>query len=295
MRPLNLMVYRHSAFYSPILAGIAGGFFAREGFTPSYTVMPPGRDVGAMLASGEIQVSQASVSTSWSWLDRGTPPPFTIFATLNRRDGFCIAARRPDPDFRWKKLLKGGFVYAHGGQPQAMLAYALHLKGIDLAHTRGLDRGGPAESMAAFAAGEGDWFHEQAPYPQQLEAEGKAAVVASTGEVIGPVAFSALAATPAWLARPEAAGFVEAFRAAREWTHRAPAAEVAETVRDYFPKIGSGALACSIGFYQKLGCWDGPLGISRPEYETTLDVFGHSGLIAHRHAYEQVVSPLPQS
>jgi hypothetical protein len=41
MTVLNLMVYRHSAFYSPILSAIAGGFLAHEGFELTYTVMPP--------------------------------------------------------------------------------------------------------------------------------------------------------------------------------------------------------------------------------------------------------------
>jgi hypothetical protein len=36
----NLMVYRHSAFYSPIQSAIAGGFLAREGFEATYTIMP---------------------------------------------------------------------------------------------------------------------------------------------------------------------------------------------------------------------------------------------------------------
>jgi hypothetical protein len=40
MTILNLMVYRHSAFYSPILSAIAGGFLAHEGFEPTYAVMP---------------------------------------------------------------------------------------------------------------------------------------------------------------------------------------------------------------------------------------------------------------
>src|SRR5690606_12379724 len=114
-RPLHLMVYRHSAIYSPMLAGIAGGFFAREGFAPTYTVMPPGREVGDMLASGEIHVSQASVSTSWAWLDQGRQPPLTVFATLNRRDGFFIAAREVHEPFDWQRLPAGKFVYAHGG------------------------------------------------------------------------------------------------------------------------------------------------------------------------------------
>jgi len=290
MTPLNLMVYRHSAFYSPILAGIGAGFFEREGFAPAYTVMPPGRDVGQMLASGEIHVSQASVSSAWPWLDRGAQPPFRLFATLNRRDGFLIAARRPEPEFRWENLLRGGFVYAHGGQPQAMLAYALHLQGIDLRQVSGLDRGGPVEAMAAFAAGEGDYFHEQGPYPQQLEAQGLASIVASTGSVIGPVAFSGLAATRAWLAQSHLPAFLRAFGAAREWTQRTPSDDVAAAVQKYFPQIQPGALASSIAFYQRLGCWGGPLDIPRSEYETTLDVFEHSGLLARRHPYEQVVT-----
>ncbi len=291
---LNLMVYRHSAFYSPLLAGIGAGFFARAGFAPTYTVMPADRSVGAMLASGEIHVSQAAVSSAWPYLDRGETPPFVIFANLNRRDGFLIAARRPDPEFRWNKLATGRFMFAHGGQPQAMLSYALHLQGIDLGRISGIDAGGPEAAMAAFAAGKGDYFHEQAPYPQQLEADGHAHIVASVGEVIGPVAFSSLAATPAWLARPEAKTFLRAYRAARAWTHTALASEVAAAVRSFFPDIHPDALVRAVAYYQKLGCWGGGLPIERSEYETALDVFAHSGLVAQRHAYEQVVIAPPQ-
>lgn len=62
MTILNLMVYRHAAFYSPIQSAIAGGFLAHEGFEPTYTVMPPQRSVSEMIASGEIHVSQSAVS-----------------------------------------------------------------------------------------------------------------------------------------------------------------------------------------------------------------------------------------
>jgi len=289
------MVYRHSAFYSPILAGIARGFFARAGFAPTYTLMPAGRDVGGMIASGEIQVSQSSVSTSWAYLEKGESPPFTIFAQLNRRDGFLIAARRPDPAFRWEKLRGSRFMFAHGGQPQAMLAYALHRKGVDLSEVRGLDGGDPETSMAAFAAGEGDYFHEQAPYPQQLEAEGKAHIVASVGEAIGPVAFSTLAASPAWLAKPEAPEFLRAYREARTWVDSAEPEEVAAAEQPFFPAIRRDALARSIAYYQQLGCWSGGLDIPHDEYETILDVFLHSKLITRRHPYELVISPVPRS
>lgn len=291
---LHLMVYRHSAFYSPLLAGIGAGFFARAGFAPSYTVMPADRSVGAMLASGGIHVSQAAVSSAWPYLDRGETPPFVIFANLNRRDGFLIAARRPDPAFRWDKLATGRFMFAHGGQPQAMLSYALHRKGVDLGQISGIDAGGPDTAMAAFAAGDGDYFHEQAPYPQQLETNGHAHIVASVGEVIGPVAFSSLAATPAWLARPEAKIFLQAYGLARQWTQGAPPAEVAMAVHSFFPDVHPDALVRAIAYYQKLGCWGGGLPIERSEYETALDVFAHSGLVSRRHDFAQVVVAPPQ-
>jgi NitT/TauT family transport system substrate-binding protein len=289
MTPLNLMVYRHSAFYSPLIGGVAGGFFEAEGFTPTYTVMPAGKTVGEMIASGEIHVSQSAVSASWPYLEKGQEPPFQHFATINRRDGFVIASRTLDPDFRWDKLAARRFMFVHGGQPQAMLAYALHKKGVDFSRVNGIDAGAPDAAMAAFRSGQGDYFHEQAPYPQQLEVEGHAHIVASVGEAIGPVAFSSLAAAPAWLEKPEAVSFVRAFRTAREWVNTADPAEVAAAEQAFFPHVHRAALTRAILYYQKLGCWAGNIAIAPALYETALDVFAHSKLISRRHAYDRVV------
>jgi NitT/TauT family transport system substrate-binding protein len=293
MTILNLMVYRHSAFYSPILSAISGGFLAHEGFEATYTVMPPGRSVGEMIASGEIQVSQTAVSGSWAYLERGETPPFVHFAQINQRDGFLIAARRPDADFRWEKLAARRFMFVHGGQPQAMLAYALHKKGMNIAALKGLDAGNTGQMMAAFRAGRGDYFHEQAPYPQQLEQEGVAHIVASVGEVIGPVAFSSLAASPQWLAGTDAQRFMRAYRKAREWVNTAPPEKVATAEQSFFPDIHREALTHSIANYQELGCWAGEVTIDRAHYETALDVFVHSKLIRKRHAYDEVVASPP--
>ena len=293
MTTLNLMVYRHSAFYSPLLSAIGGGFLAHEGFEPTYAVMPPRRSVGEMIASGEIQVSQTAVSGSWAYLERGEKPPFMHFGQINQRDGFLIASRRPDADFQWEKLVAGHLMFVHGGQPQAMLAYALHRKGVNIAELNALDAGDTGQMMAAFRAGEGDYFHEQAPYPQQLEHEGVAQVVASIGEVIGPVAFSSLAASPAWLAGTDAPRFMRAYRRAREWVNSAPPNVVAAAEQSFFPDIHHDVLVAAIACYQKLGCWAGSVGIDQAHYETALDVFAHSRLIGRRHPYDQVVVPPP--
>lgn len=293
MTVLRVMASRHSAFYSPLLGAIAGGFLQAEGFEPVYAPLPPGKTVAQLLVAGEIDVAQSAVSSSWGPLEQGQPPPTVHFAQINERDGFFIAARHPDPTFTWDKLLSGQFMFVHGGQPQAMLAYAMHKQGVDLAQVSALNAGSTEAMMAAWRQGQGDYFHEQGPYPQQLAHERTAHIVASVGEVIGPVAFSSLTATRSWLQRPEAARFMRAYRRAREWVHTAPAAEIARAEQRFFPDVDQHALTQTIAQYQQLGCWHPQVTITREAYEAALDVFLHARLITKRHPYEQVVVPPP--
>jgi NitT/TauT family transport system substrate-binding protein len=292
MTNLRIMVSRHSAFYSPLLATFAGGFLQSEGLSGTYQVLPAGRTVGEFLAAGEVEVAQSAVSYSWSVLEKGGQPAVVHFAQINQRDGFFIAARQRAPAFAWNRLLEGRLMYVHGGQPEAMLRYALHKQGVDLSRVSGINAGGTDAMLQAFRGGQGDYFHEQGPYPQQLEVEGHAQVVAAVGEAIGPVAFSSLAATREWLARPEARGFMRAYRKARAWVRSAPAAEVAASLQALFPGSAREALVRGLEAYQRLGCWDGEAVIDPAHYERALDVFQHAGLISRRHAFaDMVVAP----
>ena len=289
MSALRIMVSRHAAFYSPVIGAIAGGFLAREGFEATYAVATPGKTVAQALAAGEADVAQSAVSYNWTALEQGREPPMVSFAQVNQRDGFFIAARTPRVEFQWSDLLEGGLMFVHGGQPQAMLRYALHLRGVDLEKVPGINRGSTKDMLTAFRAGEGAWFHEQGPYPEQLEHEGSARVVASVGEVIGPVAFSSLAAKREWLETPEAVRFMRAYRAARAWANTASPQEIAAAERPFFPDVEPAALARAIAAYQTLGTWGGDVRIPPALYETALDVFSHSKLITKRYPYEKVV------
>ena len=295
MTVLRVMASRHSAFYSPLIGSIAGGFLREEGFEATYAPLPPGKAVAQLLTAGEVDVAQSAVSSSWGPLEQGQQPPTVHFAQINERDGFFIAGRHVDPSFTWDKLLSGAFMFVHGGQPQAMLAYAMHKKGVDLKQAQALNAGSSEAMMAAWRQGQGDYFHEQGPYPQQLVYEQSANIMASVGEAIGPVAFSSLSATREWLQRPEAKRFMRAYRKAREWVNTTPAAEIAKAEQSFFPQIDPRALEATIAFYQRLGCWNPPVTISQATYEAALDVFQHSKLITRRHPYEQVVVQPPDA
>jgi NitT/TauT family transport system substrate-binding protein len=294
MTILRVMASRHSAFYSPLIGALAGGFLQAEGFEPEYAPLPPGKTVAQLLTAGEIDVAQSAVSSSWGPLEQGQSPPTVHFAQINERDGFFIAARHGEPEFSWDQLLSGDFMFVHGGQPQAMLAYAMHKQGVDLARVKAINAGATAPMMDAWRAGQGDYFHEQGPYPQQLAHEAVAHIVASVGEVIGPVAFSSLSATREWLQRPEAGRFMRAYQKAREWVNTAAAAEIAQAEQPFFPDVAPSVLTQTLSAYQQLGCWNPEVTISPETYEAALDVFLHSNLITKRHPYEQVVVPPPE-
>lgn len=295
MTTLRLMATRHSVFYTPLLATFAGGFLQEEGFDARYDVVPPGRNVYEFLARGEIEVGQSAVSYSWTTLDKGATLPAVNFAHINVRDGFFIAARTPHPDFSFARLLDGTLMYVHGGQPEAMLRYALYRRGIALDDIRGIDGNGTKPAMQAFRDGAGEFFHEQGPYPHQLAHEGIAQVVASVGEAIGPVSFSTLAATPAWLKQPAAVKFMRAYRKARAWAHTASPAAIAARVANLFPDIAQPALVQAIAAYQTLGCWEGAPEIQPAHYETALDVFEHSRAIAKRYPSNGIVVSPPDA
>jgi NitT/TauT family transport system substrate-binding protein len=293
MTKLNIMASRHSAFYSPMICTIAGGFLEKEGLTGEYHVVEAGGSSGGAVAEGRMDVAQAAVSASWGPLDNGSKAPFAHFAQINRYDGFFIAAREPDSDFSWNKLLSGKFLHVHSGQPEAMLRYGAHKQGIDLADIDDIDSPGGNEMMTQWRNGEGDYFHEQGAFPQQLEHDGQAHIVGTVGEAVGHVAFSSLVGRWDWLETDDAKRFAAAFKASREWVNTADPAEIAKAEASFFPDMAESAIAAAVGAYQKLGTWSGGIAIETELYEAALDVFQHSNMVGSRHPYTDVVVPPP--
>ena len=289
---IHIQFTRFSAFYSPLIATIAGGFLKDEGFAPKHSVAPPGKSAIEGVVNGTVHVCQSAPSQGFGPLEKGQVPPAVHFAQINEMDGFFLTGRAPDPAFTWDKLRGKRVLVDHGGQPLAMFKYACHRRGLDYAAIQAVDV--PSGQMdQAFRKGEGDYIHQQGPAPQQLEHDKVGHVVASVGQAIGPCAFSSLAATRAWLGTDVARRFTRAYRKARAWLLATPAADVAAAEASFFPEIDRAVLTSTIAFYQTLGCWTPHVEITRPAFEGALDVFQHSGLITKRHRYEDVVAAPP--
>jgi NitT/TauT family transport system substrate-binding protein len=282
-----------SAFYSPLIATIAGGYLQKEGLEPNYSVAPPGKSAIAGLADGSAHVAQSAPSQGFTPLEQGQTSPALHFAQINEKDGFFLVGRNVEPDFVWERLKGRRVLVDHFQQPMAMFRYACFRRGLDFKALVAIDAGQTEDMIEAFKAGEGDYIHLQGPAPQQLERDGTGHIVGRLGDAVGPCAFSSLAATRQWLSGDMARPFMRAYRKARAWLISSPAAEVAELEASFFPGIDRDVLIATIAAYQKLGNWTPHVEITRPAWEATVDIFLHSGFITRRHRYEDVIAQPP--
>ncbi len=293
METIRIQFTLFSAFYSPLISTMSGGFLKAEGLDAEWSVSPPGVSALAAVKAGTAHVVQSALSQGFTSLDKGETPEAVHFAQVNEMDGFFLTGRSEDTAFSWKKLEGAELVTFKGGQPQAMFKYACHRAGIDFGKIKLITPGGPADIDKAFRTGQGQYVHQQGPYPQQLQADGIGHVVGRVGPLIGPCGFSSLAATREWLGTDMAKAFMRAYRKTRSYLNQAPAAEIARAEKSYFPDIDEQVLIDCIATYQKLGCWTPHVEITREAYEKTLDIFEYNGQLKQRYRYEQVCATPP--
>jgi NitT/TauT family transport system substrate-binding protein len=294
MAKINIQFSLFSAFYSPLISTMSGGFLREERLEPEWSVSPPGVSAIAALEDGSADIVQSALSQGFTKLEAGDTNAIVHFAQVNEMDGFFLTARQADDNFSWEKLEGAQVVLFGGGQPLAMFKYACHKAGIDYDRINVINPGGVDDIDKAFRAGEGQYVQQQGPYPQQLEADGIGHIVAQVGALIGSCGFSSLAANRDWLGSDMAKAFMRAYSKTRLYINQTPASEIARAEKPYFPDIDESALADCIATYQKLGCWTPHVDITREAFEATLDIYEYNGLITQRYRYDQICAQPPE-
>ena len=229
MASIRIQFTRFSAFYSPLIATVAGGFLEKEGLEGDLSVAEHGVSALEALLRGDVDLVQSAPSQAFASAEKREMPPAVHFAQINNTDGFFIAGRKANSNFTLQDLKGKRVIVDHGGQPLHMFNYACHKVGLKLSDFEAIDAGSADDMVAAFKGGEGDYVHLQGPAPQQLEFEGSGVVVGRLGDWVGPCAFSSLASRSDWLETNEAVAFMRAFRAARQWVNQTPALHVANS------------------------------------------------------------------
>ena len=290
MKIINITASRHAVFYSPLLALINGDFLTNEGLRGIYHYPKDNINVYSKINSGEIDVAQSAVSGTWNYFEKNITLTIKHFALINSRDGFFNISKN-DSSFKWIDLYTKPFYYVRGGQPQAMLSYALNKKNIDILKIPLVSENPLSTSLmySRYKEENNAFFHEQGSYPHQLNIEGHGKIVASIGEIIGPVAFSSLCAEEKWIKSETGKKFSRAFEIAKKWVSSASPKEISLLLKDFFPDFTLNAISAAIEDYQKLKTWDSSIEISNQEYEKSLEIFEHAKLITKKHIINNVI------
>ena len=291
-KPLLVTGARPTIFYAPLIASVTQGFLKKHGVEATFhwlgsTPLLEG------LRGGTVDVIQSAVSNYWTLSDRGETNIPVHIAEINRRDGFFLVRRGAGPAFDWKQLEGKTIIAELGGQPAHMLRYALSYNKVDPSKVKIVDGGTGAALRAAFKSGTGDYAHFQGATAQQVELDGEGRIVVSVGASMPEVSFSTVCCLPQFVQSPNYSPFLAAFAESKAWAHSAPARTVAENVAPQFSGESLDAMVKAVEAYQRLGCWAGPLGISKAHYDQALTVFRAAGAVKGNYAFEKACIPPP--
>ncbi|MDG2101722.1 MAG: hypothetical protein P8K05_05215 [Dehalococcoidia bacterium] len=290
MKIINITASRHAVFYSPLLAMVNGNFLEEEGLKGKYHKPKENINIYEKIKSKEIDVAQSAVSGSWNFLKKKIDSSIKHFALINSRDGFFIISKNLNP-FQWNDLYKDPFYYVKGGQPEAMLSYALSKKNIDISKIPNVSNKvlSTSEMISEYKKEKKGFFHEQGSYPHELSRENQGKIIKSIGEIIGPVAFSSLCAEKEWIKSQEGMKFSRAFEKAKKWVNTSDPIDIGKLIKNHFENFSLESVTKAIKDYQILKTWESGIEISQEEYDKSLDVFEHSKIISKRYSINDVV------
>lgn len=277
MKPLKILSIK-SVFYTPIL--LTAHRFLPEAGVPVELIIRTNEPVTAMLRSGDLDFAQLAPSAALVDRSNGiTDNPIHI-ASINERDGFLLIGRKPEPNFKWTDLAGKTVVPANfATQPEACLRFAMHRQGVDASQVKlitGLD--GMEAAAKAFAEGTGDYVQLQDPMARQLVADGHGHLIAMFGDAIGPIAFSSVVTGQHMITdHPETVlTFMQAYSQTRRWLDQSDAQTIRKAIEHWFTDTPETVLHDAVAGYKKLGTWTSRTAISRPDFETAIDMMTYS-------------------
>jgi NitT/TauT family transport system substrate-binding protein len=251
--------------------------------------------MSAALLSGAADIALAGPEVPIYVLNSDSPEKVRIFSGLTATDGFVLMGRDKATGFAWNSL-KGKEVmgWRPGSTPLLFLQSAMRLKGLDpLKDVKLLNNIAPPARMGAWLSGQGDYAIFAEPDASQLELDGKAHSLASIGQTVGQIDYTAFMATDTYLkANP---GVVQAWTTAiaraMEWTATAPTPDVVEVLLPFFPGVNKAAMTASTERYRQIKIWKSSPVIEPAAIEKFQDILVQSGVLesAKRVKYHDLV------
>jgi NitT/TauT family transport system substrate-binding protein len=285
----------HSTLFGPAYVAIAKGFFEERGLDVTMTTAQGGDKSIAALLSGAADIALIGPETAIYVHNSNSPTKVHIFGGLTATDGYILVGREKIANFDWG-MLKGKEVmgWRPGSTPLLYLEAAMRLKGIDpIKDVKLVNNVAVPARMGAWLSGSIPYAIFGEPDASQLELDGKAHVLASVGETVGRVDYTAFMATDEYIRdNPRTIqNWTNAVYKAQKWTEGASAAEITKVMLPFFPGVNERAMTVGIERYRKLKIWKATPIIQPAAIDRFQDILVQGGVLddAKRVKYEDVV------
>jgi NitT/TauT family transport system substrate-binding protein len=289
----------HSLFYTPQFVTLHLGVLAQENLRVEIGTANSGADLTAKLLSGRADLGLSGSIRALELADKGSRERLISIIEVNSRDGFFVLGRGSQPRFQWADLMGSRFIlFAEAETPWLCLQQVLRNYGIDLDAIKLITGVPTAQAVEMFRRGEADYLEQGQPVVERLVHTGHASVVASEGEAVGALPFSAYLTTPAY-----AAGhadvlhrFTRAFYRAQQWIAQHSAEEIAQLIAPSFPDIEPEIRARAVARYLQQHTWACDPMLREEGFNYLQDILIGGRFISQRYPYaEQVHAEFAQA
>jgi len=291
---VKLCEVTHSVFYAPQYVAIAEGFFAEEGLEIELSNGQGADKVMTAVLTGQVDIGFAGPEASVYVYNEGKEDYSVVFAQLTNGDGTFLLGRKPEPDFKWSDL-KGKTIIGgrKGGMPAIILQYVLEKNGLTVGEDVFIDTTMQFAAMpGAFLGGQGDYVIIFEPTASTMVKEGKAYVVASLGKESGAVPYTAYFAKKSTIEKnPQLIEkFTRAIYKGQQWVDTHSPAEIAKSIKPFFPDESEDILTSSIQRYKEQNTWKKDPLLLEDDFYLLQQIIKNAGELDKIAPYEKVVS-----
>jgi NitT/TauT family transport system substrate-binding protein len=275
-------------FYAPQFVAMHLGVFGDEGLRVELTTATSAADLNDQLLGGGADIGLGGPMRTLELAEQNAPGRLISVIEVTSRSGFFLLGREPRAQFEWGDLVGRRLIlFAEAPTPWLCLQYVLRRHAIDPVAVLVRRNVPTSEAVAAFLRGDVDYLEQAQPVTETLVSAGQAAVVASEGDAVGVLPFSAYLTTAALAARrPDLLRrFTRAFYRAQQWLAQHSAADISALIAPSFGEIAPALRTRIIDRYLGQQTWARDPLVREQGFEHLQDILLGAGFTSRRYEY----------
>jgi NitT/TauT family transport system substrate-binding protein len=293
MQTVRIIQRFHSLFYAPHFVTLHLGGLEQEGLQAEVSTAKSGTELRDKLLRGEADLGLSGSIRTLELADQGSRERLISILEVNSRDGFFVLGRGPQPRFQWADLVGSRFIlFSEAPTPWLCLQQVLRNYGVDIDRIKLISGLPTVQAVEMFVRGEADYLEQGQPVVERLAQSGRASVVASEGEAVGPLPFSAYLTTPAYAASHAEAlrRFARALYRAQQWIAQHSAEKLSQLIAPSFPDIEPEIRTRALARYRQQETWAKDPLLREEGFHYLQDILVAGGFISQRYPYAEHVN-----